>query len=68
MAEGGHRADAYAEVAAPGYRLDRDPELLILRRPDGSIIAAFSVRGTPPEAVEKAAWEDQRSWQGSQPG
>jgi hypothetical protein len=49
----------------PGYSVERDPDLLILRRPDGTIVAAFSVRGATTEAVEKAAWKDHRSRQGS---
>ena len=49
----------------PGYRLERDPELPILRRPDGTIVAAFSVRGATAEAIETTAWNDHRSGQGS---
>jgi hypothetical protein len=41
-----------------GYRLWRDPDLLLLLRPDGSVAAAFSARGANEEAVELAAWED----------
>jgi hypothetical protein len=41
-----------------GYRLWRDPDLLVLLRPDGSVAAAFSARGANEEAVELAAWED----------
>jgi hypothetical protein len=29
-------------VLPPGYRLEMDPDLLILRRDDGSQVAAFS--------------------------
>ena len=43
----------------PGYHLQRDPDLLLLRRPDGSVAAAFSARGATEEAVERVAWEDQ---------
>lgn len=42
----------------PGYHLERDPDLLLLRRSDGSVVAAFSVRGATEEAVEQAVWED----------
>ena len=43
-----------------GYRLDeRDPEVLVLRRPDGSEVAAFGERADPKE-IERAAWEDFR--------
>ena len=44
----------------PGYRLDQDADLLILRRQDGSVVGAFSSRGATREAVEKAAYEDYR--------
>ena len=41
-----------------GYRLRRDPDLLLLLRPDGSVASAFSTRGTNEEDVELVAWED----------
>jgi hypothetical protein len=28
----------------PGYYLERNAELLVLRRPDGTVVAAFSAR------------------------
>jgi LuxR family maltose regulon positive regulatory protein len=34
-----------------GYYVERDPDVLILRRLDGSMIGAFSARGAAPEAV-----------------
>jgi DNA-binding SARP family transcriptional activator len=40
-----------------GYYLERDPDILILRRLDGSMVGAFSTRGAAPEAVRKAAEE-----------
>jgi hypothetical protein len=46
----------------PGYRLDRsDPDLWALRRPEGWVVAHFSVRGATKEALEEAAWEDHES-------
>ena len=44
----------------PGYWLERDADILILRRPDGSIVAAFSARGAEPSEVERAAAEDRQ--------
>ena len=41
----------------PGYYVERDPDVLILRRLDGSIIGAFSARGAAPEAVVGAIEE-----------
>ena len=40
-----------------GYYLERDPDVLVLRRDDGSLAAAFSSRGAAPAAVRWAAEE-----------
>ena len=40
----------------PGYSMDRsDPDVLILRSPDGTAIARFSARGATAEAIELEA-------------
>ena len=40
----------------PGYSLDRsDPDVLILRCPQGTVIARFSTRGATSEAIEREA-------------
>lgn len=44
----------------PGYSLKLDADLLELRRPDGSLVAAFSARGVAPAAVVREAEEDHR--------
>jgi hypothetical protein len=45
----------------PGYYLDRsDPEVLILRSPEGEFVARFSAPGYLAESVEQQAWEDHR--------
>ena len=45
----------------PGYLLDRsDPEVLVLRSPEGAIVARFSARGYVAESVEREGWEDYR--------
>ena len=44
----------------PGYRVWVDPDLLVLRRADGSVVAAFSALGADPAEVEKEASEDYR--------
>jgi LuxR family maltose regulon positive regulatory protein len=41
-----------------GYYLERDPDVLIVRRLDGSMVGAFSARGATPEAVLEAVEED----------
>ena len=38
-----------------GYYLERDPDILILRRLDGAMVGAFSARGAIPEAVRQTA-------------
>ena len=42
-----------------GYTLDEScPEILVLRRPDGTTAAVFSAFGATPESIQRAAWED----------
>lgn len=45
-----------------GYRLEYDPDALILRRVDGSFAAVFSVRGGTGEAIVRAVEDDRRGW------
>ncbi len=42
----------------PGYRLQMDPDALLLRRADGSTVAAFSGPGADPVEVEREATRD----------
>jgi hypothetical protein len=43
------------------YYLDEsDPDILVLRRQDGSFVARFSARGATKEGVIQAAEEDYR--------
>jgi hypothetical protein len=43
----------------PGYRQDRrDPDVWVLRRPEGWVVAYFSARGAAKNAIEEVAWED----------
>jgi hypothetical protein len=40
----------------PGYSLDHsDPDVLVLRSPDGTAIARFSAQGATAEAIEREA-------------
>jgi hypothetical protein len=40
----------------PGYSLERsDPDVLILRCPQGTVVARFSTRGATAEAIEREA-------------
>ena len=44
-----------------GYSLDRsDPDVLVLRSPDGEAVARFSARGATAEAIEREAREHHR--------
>jgi len=48
----------------PGYVLDvLDPEVVILRREDGSMVGAFSTAGSTPESIRHAAQRDIRKQQ-----
>ena len=48
---------AFREPRLPsGYTLDRsDPDVLVLRCPDGTAIARFSAQGATAEAIEREA-------------
>ncbi len=53
------KARGYDGLGLPfGYRLERDGDLLILGRADGSDVAAFGAVGLDPFEVEFAVWED----------
>ena len=55
------RREGRAPYLPDGYRLDEsDRELVVLRRPDGSEVAAFSATGADPAEMERRAWEDFR--------
>jgi len=53
-----HRAGKLA--LPPGYDLEHGMDVLLLRRGDGSVAAAFSVGKTKPSEVATAAWNDHR--------
>ena len=40
-----------------GYYLERDPDILTVRRSDGSVVGAFSAQGVAPEAVRRTVEE-----------
>ena len=43
------------------YYIDKsDPDIVVLRRQDGSFVAAFSARGATREGITEAAKEDYR--------
>jgi hypothetical protein len=49
----------------PGYRLDliSDPDVIVLRRPDGTIVARFT-RFADPQEIRRAAEEDRTALRG----
>ena len=49
----------------PGYRLDRiaDPDVIVLRREDGTVVARFTQNADPQE-IRRAAEEDHRTMGG----
>ncbi len=53
------RDDQEASRLPPGYRLDLvgDPCVIILRGPDGRLVARFT-RSVDPEEIRRAARED----------
>jgi hypothetical protein len=48
----------WEEDLPPGYRMRDDTDLLVVLRPDGSEVAAFSALRADPLEVIAAAWED----------
>jgi len=42
----------------PEYRAHFDPDVLVLERVDGSVVARFSRLGFAAEEVKRTAWED----------
>jgi hypothetical protein len=51
-----------ARLPAFNYYLDEsDPDIVILRRQDGSFVAAFSAAGATKEGIVEAAKEDYRA-------
>ena len=46
-------------LAKFGYHIDEsDPDIVVLRRQDGSFVAAFSARGVTKEGIVEAVRED----------
>jgi hypothetical protein len=59
MVEGKENTDGHNGFELPfGYYLERDADLLVLHRSDGSFVAAFNLGGASLFEVELAVWED----------
>ncbi len=52
-----------------GYYLERDPDVLVLRRLDGAMVGAFSAHGAAPEALRRIVQEiaHQEPWEPNAP-
>ena len=58
-AEGSEEYDFLPE----GYHLDKsDPDVLVLRREDGTTVAYFSIQGVTQQGIIGAAKEDLQRW------
>jgi len=58
---GGESVEDEPLLAKFDYYLDEsDPDIVVLRRQDGSFVAAFSARGATREGIVEAAREDYR--------
>jgi hypothetical protein len=52
----------------PDFYLDEsDPDIITLRRKDGTFVAAFSAQGATREGIVEAAMQDPRNTAGSDP-
>ena len=59
--------DAYktGKMTLPdGYAIEHGSNVLVLRRTDGSVVAAFSTANTPPSRVVRLAEQDLQSTRG----
>ena len=43
---------------AAGYWIEHDATMIVLHRPDGSVVAAFNPMGADPEEIAAEAWGD----------
>jgi hypothetical protein len=65
------KAKAMEELRFPkcDYHLEEsDPDILVLRRQDGTLVARFSASGATKEGIVEAAKEDYRELMGAYPG
>jgi hypothetical protein len=59
---GNIRVEEFTRLPAFNYYLDEsDPDIAILRRQDGSFVAAFSAQGATKEGIVEAAKDDYRA-------
>ncbi len=49
------KAHKVNKVLPPGYRVDHDPDVAVLRRPDGSVVGYFPIWSMNPNRLLQAA-------------
>jgi hypothetical protein len=57
------KAHKVNRVLPPGYRVDHDPDVAVLRRPDGSVVRYFPIWSTNPKRLLEEAKRDLASGQ-----
>ena len=45
------KAHKVNKVLPPGYRVDHNPDVAVLRRPDGSVVSCFPIWSMNPERM-----------------
>jgi hypothetical protein len=55
------KAHKVNKVLPPGYRVDHDPDVAVLRRADDSVVAYFPIWTMSPERLVRAAELDRRA-------
>jgi hypothetical protein len=49
------KAHKVNKVLPPGYRVDHDPDVAVLRRPDGSVVGYFPMWSMSPKRLLREA-------------
>jgi hypothetical protein len=49
------KAHKVNKVLPPGYRVDHDPDVAVLRRPDGSVVDYFRIWSMDPKRLLQVA-------------
>jgi hypothetical protein len=57
------KAHKVNKVLPPGYRVDHDPDVAVLRRPDGSVVSYFPIWSMNPKRLLQEAKLDLASGQ-----
>jgi hypothetical protein len=49
------KAHKVNKILPPGYRVDHDPDVAVLRRPDGSVVSYFPIWSMNPKRLLQVA-------------